>query len=149
MTFFGAAVPWVGKLSKDSGTYMTGAHKVCYKLKQFAWLWKWKSNYVNVTVVCIRESTKPSLCSKLTLFKTFWQMLEVMLQLSPLTWVLPNLKAFQWGNVWPCISMGSKKTFQSWNVQIYFIKVEFSTLNCHISNIPWGTGSKSTSLESS
>ena len=62
-----------------------------------------------ITVVFIWESTKPHLCSKLSLFKTPWQMLEVELQLSTLVSSLTYLKAFQWGTVWPYTSRGIKK----------------------------------------
>ena len=45
---------------------------------------------------------KPILCSKLSLLKTSWQMLRVLLQLSPLGSCLSYLTAPYWGTVWPC-----------------------------------------------
>ena len=62
------------------------------------------------TVVSDWESTKPHLCSKLSLFKMSWQMLKVPLQLSPLATSLPYLRTFQWGTVRPCILRGIKST---------------------------------------
>ena len=97
-------------------------------------------------MVCIRESTKSHLCSKLSLFKMSWCMLEMLLQLSPLVWYLPYLRAFQWGTVWTCTSRGIKNmTNQNWNIQNGLTKTELSTLTCHIFDTPGGTGSNSTS----
>ena len=67
------------------------------------------------TVVTDWEPTKPHLCSKMSLFKISWQILEVQLQLRPLDSSLPYLRPFQWGTVWPYISKGIKNTTgQSW-----------------------------------
>ena len=63
-----------------------------------------------VTVVCEKESTKPCLCSKLSLFKMPRQILKVQLQLSPLDSSLPYLRAFPWVTVWPYISNGIENT---------------------------------------
>ena len=52
------------------------------------------------TVPTIWESTGPLLCSKLALFKTSWQMLEILPQVSPLFSSLLYLRAFQWGAEW-------------------------------------------------
>ena len=52
--------------------------------------------------------TKPCLCSKLSLFKIFWQMLKVLQQLSCLDPSLPYLRAFQWGMVWSNTLRGFK-----------------------------------------
>ena len=62
--------------------------------------------------------------SKLTLFKTSWQMLRVMLQPSSLSLYLP-LRAFQWGTVRPCsrgIKMAALLTSvrTSWKVPIHY-----------------------------
>ena len=62
------------------------------------------------TVVTDWESTKPHLCSKLSLFKASWQMLKVQSQLSLLDPSLPYLRPFQWGTVWPYSSSGIKNT---------------------------------------
>ena len=56
------------------------------------------------------ESTKPRLCSKLSLFKMPWQMLEVQSQPSCLDPSLLYLRAFQWGTVWHSTSRGIKNT---------------------------------------
>ena len=78
-------------------------------------LWK-----MACTVVFIWESTKPHLCSKLSLFKTFWQTLEVQLQLSLLNLSLPYLRPFQWGIVWSNTSQDIKNTTsQSWKFNFY------------------------------
>ena len=64
--------------------------------------------------------TKARLWSKLSLFKMSWQMLEVLLQLSPLYQSIPYLRAFQWGTVWPYTSRGIKNTTgQSWKFNFY------------------------------
>ena len=63
-----------------------------------------------VTVVCEKESTKPCLCSKLSLFMTSWQMLEVQPQLSSLDSSLPYLRPLQWVTVWLYNSRGIKDT---------------------------------------
>ena len=71
------------------------------------------------TVVTDWEPTKPHLCSKMSLFKISWQILEVQLQLRPLDSSLPYLRPFQWGAVWPYISKGIKNTTgQSWKCLI-------------------------------
>ena len=62
------------------------------------------------TVVFIWEKTKPHLWSKLSLFKTFWQMLKALPQVSTLVLYLPHLRAFKWGTVWPYTSKGIKNT---------------------------------------
>ena len=62
-------------------------------------------------MVCIRESRKPRLCSKLPLFRTYWQMIRTLSLLGP-------LRAFQWVTVCPCNSRGIKNmTGQSWKRQ--------------------------------
>ena len=48
------------------------------------------------TVAFIWESTKPGLCSKLSLFKKSWQMLKVLPQFNPLVSYQPYLRAFKW-----------------------------------------------------
>ena len=61
--------------------------------------------------------TKPRLCSKFSLFKMPWLMLEVLPQLISLDPSLPYLRAFQWGTVWPYTSSGFKNmTGQSWKL---------------------------------
>ena len=71
-----------------------------------------------VTVVCEKESTKPCLCSKLSLFKTPWQILEVQLQLSSLDSSLPYLRPLKWVTVWLYNSRSIKHTAcQSWKCQ--------------------------------
>ena len=65
------------------------------------------------TMVFIWESTKPLSCSKLSLFKTNRQMLDVLPQLSLLYSYLPYLRAFSIS--WPFASRGIKNTRgQSW-----------------------------------
>ena len=54
--------------------------------------------------------TKPCLCSKLSLFKMPWQILEVLPQLRSLDPSLPYLRAFQWGTIWPYTSRCIKTT---------------------------------------
>ena len=73
------------------------------------------------TMVTDWESTKPHLCSKLSIFKMSWQILEVQPQLISLDSSLPYLRIFQWGTLWPCVSRGIKNTTsQSWKFK--FIK---------------------------
>ena len=99
-------------------------------------------------LVCVWESTRPHFCSKLSLFKTSWQMLRVLPHLRFLEPYLPYLRAFHWGAVWPCASRGIKNvTVQSWNIWIYLTKFELPTSTCRGFDTPWGTGSYSTSLE--
>ena len=82
------------------------------------------------TVVTDWESIKPHLWSKLSLFKTSLQMLEVQLQLSPLYSSVPYLRPFQWGTVWPNISRGIKNTTsQSWKIFFYSVKLDFFNVN--------------------
>ena len=77
--------------------------------------------------------------SKFVLLKTSCQLLEVLLQLSPLVWSLLFLRAFQWGTVWHYTSKGIRNTLsQSW------IDLDFLTLTCRIFDTPWGIGSYST-----
>ena len=72
--------------------------------------WHLICNPLYHTMVTDWESIKPHLWSKLSLFKTSLQMLEVQLQLSPLYSSLPYLRPFQWGTVSPYISRGIKNT---------------------------------------
>ena len=77
------------------------------------------SNFLS-TVVTDWESIKPHLWSKLSLFETSLQMLELQLQLSLLYSSLPYLRPFQWGTVSPYISRGIKNmTSQSWKFNYY------------------------------
>ena len=100
------------------------------------------------TVICEKESTRPHLCSKPSLFMISWQMLEVQPQLSSLDSSLPYLRPFQWGNVWPYTSRDIKNTAgQSWKCLNLLDKSW--TLTCHIFDATWGLGSYSTSLERS
>ena len=62
----------------------------------------------------------------MSLFKTSWQMLEVLLQLSPLVWYLPYLRAFQWGTLWPYASRVIKNWIsQIWKVKNYLLDLNF------------------------
>ena len=45
-------------------------------------------------------STRPCLCSNISIYKIPWQILKVQPQLSSLNQSLPYLRAFQWGTVW-------------------------------------------------
>ena len=58
------------------------------------------------TVVFIWESTNPHLCSRFSLFKTSWPMLEVPPQQSPQVSYLLYLRTFKWGTVWHSTSRG-------------------------------------------
>ena len=109
-----------------------------------------KFNIQPSTVLVIGNGPKPLLCSKLALFKKAWQMLRVLLHLSPLGSYLPLLTTFQKDTVWPCTSRDIENTkVQSWNIWIYYVKIEFSTMTCHIFDTPWCSGSYSISLERS
>ena len=62
-----------------------------------------------------------SLCSKLTLFKTSWQILRILAQLSPLGSYLPYLRAFQWGTPLSSTLRGNKNmTSQIWVLSAKF-----------------------------
>ena len=76
---------------------------------------------IHDTMMCIRESTMLCLCNKLSLFKTSWQMLEEMPQLSPLAWYLPYLRAFQWG-------------FQ-FNLSYFWYPVKYKFIQCLIGKL--------------
>ena len=95
------------------------------------------------------ESTKPRLCSKLSLFKMPWQMLELLQHLNSLDPYLPYQRAFQWGTIWPYNSRGTKKIDQSWRFNFYLVNLDFSTLICCIFDTTWGIGPYSASLEGS
>ena len=67
----------------------------------------------------LRMNKAPS-CSKLALFKTFWQMIRVLPWLSSLYSYVPQLRAFQWGTLWLCTSRVIKnKTTQNWKINFY------------------------------
>ena len=73
--------------STEFSMYWFGDPLICHSMQLrttniYFHLWR------SFTVATGWESTKPHLCSKLSLFKTYWWMLEVLSQLSPLDYVV-------------------------------------------------------------
>ena len=108
--------------------------------------WRWANTSENYTVLAIGNGPKPCLCSNFVLFKKAWQMLRVLLHLSPLGSYLPLLRPFQRGTVWPWTSRDIENTTVQRVIQYLIGKV---SVVVNMSQEGWGVAALLTSIRSS
>ena len=83
------------------------------------------------TVVSIRKSTNPVLCSNQPKFGLTWWKIKTPWHSSPWYSKLASIGALKWGTVWTSISTGIENTHcQSWKFVVYEVNIKVLSFDC-------------------